>query len=97
MSTINIKIEVDKETVQHFIDALKGFCFYESLQPIVANEEPEINSELKVYTSEEAAKILKISKTTIQRYCNNGLIKAVKKGNTWVIKENEIKKYLENK
>lgn len=95
MTAINITLQLDKETIQHFVDALKGFDFYNSLQPI--NKENDINSEIKVYTSEEASKILKMSKTTIQRYCNNGLIKASKKGNTWFIKESEIKKYLDNK
>lgn len=53
----------------------------------------EVN-ELKFYTVEEVAKMLKVSHMTIRREIERGNLKAAKVGHVWRITEEELKRYL---
>ena len=53
----------------------------------------EVN-ELKFYTIEEVAKMLKVSHMTIRREIERGNLKAGKVGHVWRITEEELKRYL---
>lgn len=51
-------------------------------------------NEIKCYTTEEAAKILKVYPDTVRRYIRQGKINAVKIGNRIRITETELKRIL---
>ena len=51
-------------------------------------------NELKFYTVEEIAKMLKVSHMTIRREIERGNLKAAKVGHVWRITEEELKSYL---
>jgi excisionase family DNA binding protein len=42
------------------------------------------------YNVEESAKILRVTKITIRRWCKSGLLKAKKMGKKWLIPEEEL-------
>jgi len=42
------------------------------------------------FNVEEAAKILRVTKITMRRWCTSGLIKAKKIGKKWLIPEEEL-------
>ena len=51
-------------------------------------------AELKVYTTNEAVEILKVSQRTLYNYIKAGQIKATKIGRNWRIPENELKRFI---
>lgn len=46
-------------------------------------------------TSKEVSEITRMHINSIRRLIRQGKIKAVKKGNKWLIKESDLKKYIE--
>ena len=42
------------------------------------------------YNVEEAAKILRVKRITIRRWCKSGLLNAKKIGKQWLIEEDEL-------
>ncbi len=42
------------------------------------------------YNVEEAAKILRVKRITIRRWCKSGMLNAKKIGKQWLIAENEL-------
>jgi excisionase family DNA binding protein len=52
-------------------------------------------TELKVYTTEEALEVLKVTQRTLYRYIKAGQIKAVKLGREYRITEDALKDFLE--
>lgn len=52
-------------------------------------------SELKVYTLDEVAAILKLHRRTVTTYIRDGKLKAVKIGKYWKITEENLKAFLE--
>lgn len=50
--------------------------------------------EIKVYTLDEVAKILKVTKRTIYNYIKGGQLVAVKIGREWRVTERELKFFL---
>lgn len=55
----------------------------------------EYISDIKVYTTEEAIKVLKVTKRTLYNYIKAGQIKAIKVGRDWRITEDALKNFLE--
>ena len=51
---------------------------------------------VKHYDIKETAEMLGISTTSIQNYIKSGNMKAAKVGGRWLLKEEDIKVYLEN-
>jgi len=50
--------------------------------------------DLKVYTPEEAAKILKLSPKTVRKYLREGELKGAKLGKEWRITEEQLREFL---
>lgn len=50
--------------------------------------------DIKIYTPEEVAELLKLKKATIQRHIRNGELKAFKVGRFWRIKEQDLKEFM---
>ena len=51
--------------------------------------------EIKVYTLEEIADILKVTRRTLYTYIKAGKLDAVKVGRYWRVKEDALKKFLD--
>ena len=51
---------------------------------------------VKHYDIKETAEMLGISTTSVQNYIKSGNMKAAKVGGRWLLKEEDIKVYLEN-
>lgn len=52
---------------------------------------------LRYYSIQEIADILKFNTLTINRYINEGKLKAYKIGKDWRISENDFKKFMEDR
>ena len=52
--------------------------------------------ELKFYTVEEVAKILRTTPNTIRIYINEGKIKAIKSGKQYLISDENIERYIKD-
>ena len=53
-------------------------------------------ANIKVYTTEEALEVLKVTKRTLYRYIKAGQIKAVRLGREYRITEDALKDFLEH-
>lgn len=53
--------------------------------------------EIKVYTLDEVEKLLKVSLRTLYRYIKQGRLKANKIGNKWIVREQDLKDFIEGK
>lgn len=53
-------------------------------------------AEIKVYTTEEALEVLKVTKRTLYRYIKAGQIKAVRLGREYRITEDALRDFLEH-
>lgn len=53
-------------------------------------------AEIKVYTTEEAQEILKVTRRTLYRYIKAGQIKVVRLGREYRITEEALKDFLEH-
>ena len=53
-------------------------------------------AKLEVYTVEECAEILKVTKRTIYKYVKDGSLRASKVGRDWRITDAAIQAFLEN-
>lgn len=51
--------------------------------------------EIKVYTLDEIADILKVTRRTLYTYVKTGKLDAVKIGRYWRVKEDALNKFLE--
>ena len=51
-------------------------------------------AEIKVYTLDEVADILKVTRRTLYTYVNAGKLKAVKVGKYWRVSEEALKELL---
>ena len=51
-------------------------------------------ADIKVYTLNEVAEILKLSKRTLYNYINAGTLEAVKIGKYWRVKEEALEAFL---
>ncbi|MBP1920959.1 helix-turn-helix domain-containing protein [Youngiibacter multivorans] len=51
--------------------------------------------DIKFYDIKEVAAILGVTPRTVQTYITDGKIKAMKIGNKWKVKEEDLKKYLD--
>lgn len=49
--------------------------------------------ELKIYTVEQVAELLKVTRHTVYRYIKDGALKPVKKGKQWYFSEATIRDY----
>jgi excisionase family DNA binding protein len=49
----------------------------------------------KLYTPEEAAKLLGIAPRTIRNYLRNGVIKGIKTGMMWRVPESDLQAYID--
>ena len=52
-------------------------------------------TDIKVYTTEEALEVLKVTQRTLYRYIKAGQIKAIKLGREYRITEDALKDFLE--
>jgi len=50
--------------------------------------------DIKMYDIKEVAEILQISTRTVSTYIRSGKLKAMKIGNKWKIKEDDLKEFL---
>lgn len=53
-------------------------------------------ADIRVYTTEEALKVLKVTKRTLYRYIKAGQIKAVRLGREYRITEDALRDFLEH-
>ena len=51
-------------------------------------------TEIKLYTPEEAAQLLKVTRRSIYTYLKSGKLEAVKIGNGWRISQKALEKFL---
>jgi len=51
-------------------------------------------TEIKLYTPEEAAQLLKVTRRSIYTYLKSGKLEAVKIGNGWRISQEALEKFL---
>lgn len=51
-------------------------------------------TEIKLYTTEEAAQLLKVTRRSIYTYLKSGKLEAVKIGNGWRISQEALEKFL---
>lgn len=54
----------------------------------------EIDKELKFYNTNEVGEILGLTSKTVTRYIQSGKIKAQKIGRKWVIRDADLKEFL---
>ena len=52
-------------------------------------------ADIKVYTTDEALEVLKVTRRTFYRYIKAGQIKAIRMGREYRIKEDALKDFLE--
>ena len=52
-------------------------------------------SDIKVYTTDEALEVLKVTRRTLYRYIKAGQIKAIRMGREYRITEDALKDFLE--
>ncbi len=52
-------------------------------------------TDLKLYTTQETANILRVHRNTIMNYIHSGKLEAIKAGRKYLISESEIKRILE--
>lgn len=52
-------------------------------------------SNIKIYTLEEIAELLKLSVRTLYTYIENGRLKATKLGGKWIVTEKALKDLIE--
>ena len=57
----------------------------------MANREP-----IRVYTLDEVAEVLKITRRTLYTYLKAGKLKAVRMGRKWIVSEENLKTFLAN-
>ncbi len=50
--------------------------------------------DFKLYTIDEIAKVLKVTKRTIYNYIRSGAIKAIKIGKYWRVKHEDLEQFL---
>ena len=50
--------------------------------------------DLKTYTLEEAAQVLKLTRRTLYTYVKNGELQAVKFGRRWRVLEEDLKRFM---
>jgi excisionase family DNA binding protein len=55
-----------------------------------------VNEEVTIYTLEEVAAILKVTRRTIYTYVNNKDLKAVKMGKDWRVKYEDLRAFIQN-
>jgi excisionase family DNA binding protein len=53
-------------------------------------------AEVKLYTIDEIADILKVTQRTIYNYIKNGALSAIKVGKYWRVRHEHFEKFLEN-
>lgn len=51
-------------------------------------------AEVKVYTLEEIAEILHVTRRTLYNYVKDGKLKAIKLGRVWRVTEDALKEFL---
>jgi len=56
----------------------------------------EVNMITNYYNVEEAAKILRVKRITIRRWCKSGLLNAKKIGKQWLITEDTLNIFKSN-
>ncbi len=54
----------------------------------------KVKTDIKVYTLEEVAEILKLTYWTVYGYVSNGKLKATKIGKQWRVTDEDLKKFL---
>lgn len=64
-------------------------------QPQTPEQPREEKPQLKIYTPEEVAAFLKVTKLTIYNYIRSGKLNAVKRGGKWYITNKDIDRFLE--
>lgn len=57
---------------------------------------PRITIREKLFTTEEAAKVLNLHPATLRKYIREGIVNAVKVGRNWKIKHSEVYKIRNN-
>lgn len=56
-----------------------------------------MGQEIKVYTLEEIAEMLDVTRRTLYTYVKDGKLKAVKVGRSWRVTEENLREYLNGK
>lgn len=51
-------------------------------------------AEIKLYTLDEVAEILKVTRRTLYNYIKAGVLKAVKMGKCWRVSENALQDFI---
>lgn len=51
-------------------------------------------AELKIYTVEQVADLLNVTRHTIYRYIKNGALQPIKRGRQWYFSEKIVRDYL---
>jgi excisionase family DNA binding protein len=54
----------------------------------------EVKMIMKYYNVEEAASVLRVTKTTIRRWCKSGMLNSKKIGKKWLIEEDELNLFI---
>lgn len=53
-----------------------------------------MSTEVKVYTLNDVADILKVTRRTLYNYINTGKLKAVKVGKSWYVSEENLRELI---
>ena len=57
---------------------------------------PVTIGELKLFSVDELAETLNVTRLTIRTYCREGRLRARKVGNRWFVSEESLKEYFNN-
>lgn len=84
---IKVEVELSENAIEEIVKRVKA----------KDNKKPnKAVTPLKTYTLSEVAKILKVGNTTVVRHIKNGLIKATKPGQSYIITHENLTQYLNN-
>jgi excisionase family DNA binding protein len=58
-------------------------------------ETPVIDADITIYTLDEVATILKVTRRTVYKYIDSRELKAVKLGKDWRVKYSDLRKFIQ--
>lgn len=83
MNKISIKIDVSEDFMNDLADRIR--------------ERSAVDSVNRVYTLGQLERKLGLTKQTLRVYCREGTIKATKSGKSWLVAEQDLYNYLNQK
>lgn len=70
-------------------------CLITVITVTALSQEVNVMEDFKLYTVDEIASILKVTKRTLYNYIKSGVLKAVKIGKYWRIKHSDLQDFID--